>query len=429
MSVFFAGAALLAVLTVVLLWHGRDREPRAADRDDPNLDWFRQRAGELRSADGVAGDAPHQDSAVDTLNDTLEKEARLRLVEDGVGAVAVTGDGAADPGAATPRPGAEGRSPGPWLIVPVLLLAAGLYWQLGAFPDVLIYRDLAALEAGDEDALTGLAERIATRSAQRPENAQYLGLLGQLQVADEDFASAATTYAQLAALAPQSAEAQAQAAQSRFLAAGRVLDEQALRYAQQALAINPQQGMALGLLGMAAFEAGLFDESIRYWRRLQTLEVQGSPGYEMLDDVIAIAQARATGGSVGNEADISAAPGAVAEPGITVTVSAPSENGGVAANAIVYVFARDPAAGSRMPIAVRRLQANELPLTLRLSDADSMAGQRLSEAGEVVITAQLSRNGQPGRDNAAFIGSAPAIAAGDEDVAVTVELDRVNEGP
>jgi cytochrome c-type biogenesis protein CcmH len=59
-----------------------------------------------------------------------------------------------------------------------------------------------------------------------------------------------------------------------------------------------------------------------------------------------------------------------------------------------------------MPIAVRRLTAAELPVTLRLSDADSMAGQVLSDAGDVVVSAQLSRNGQPGEANAP-ISAAP----------------------
>jgi cytochrome c-type biogenesis protein CcmH len=75
-----------------------------------------------------------------------------------------------------------------------------------------------------------------------------------------------------------------------------------------------------------------------------------------------------------------------------------------------------------MPIAVRRLRAADLPLTLRLSDSDAMAGQRLSEAGPVQVSAQLSANGQPGAANALFSGAAadPVAAGGDE---VTVEIE------
>ncbi|HEY7775722.1 MAG TPA: hypothetical protein VIC02_04185, partial [Kineobactrum sp.] len=61
---------------------------------------------------------------------------------------------------------------------------------------------------------------------------------------------------------------------------------------------------------------------------------------------------------------------------------------------------------SRMPIAVQRLQAGDLPATLRLDDSSSMAGQKLSEAGEVVVIVQVSPDGSPGEANASWLGRA-----------------------
>ena len=97
---------------------------------------------------------------------------------------------------------------------------------------------------------------------------------------------------------------------------------------------------------------------------------------------------------------------------------------GVAAQpgATVFVFARPASARGGMPIAVRRLSAGDLPLTLRLSDADSMAGQRLSAAGAVRVSAQLSTNGQPGLANARLSGAAGPVAAGGAEASVTIVL-------
>ena len=76
-----------------------------------------------------------------------------------------------------------------------------------------------------------------------------------------------------------------------------------------------------------------------------------------------------------------------------------------------------------MPIAVRRLSAASLPVDIVLSDGDSMAGQLLSEAGEVRITAQLSPSGQPGAANASHMAvSAPVLASAKAQTTVNLSL-------
>jgi cytochrome c-type biogenesis protein CcmH len=66
----------------------------------------------------------------------------------------------------------------------------------------------------------------------------------------------------------------------------------------------------------------------------------------------------------------------------------------------VFVFARNPALETRMPVAVKRLTAGQLPVTLRLDDASSMAGQKISELASVDVVARVSPNGQPGEQHA-----------------------------
>jgi cytochrome c-type biogenesis protein CcmH len=314
MTLFLLGALLLALLVSgVLLW-GRGAGPRPADLDDPNLSWYRQRQGELAGSDDRA----------------LLDDVRLRLVEEGAVGNAVDSalSGAAGGGDGMPVRGADPgfvRHRFTALLLLVLVVLTGLiYTRTGALEDVLIYRDLESLRPGDRPAVEALARRVEGRLAAQPEATQYLGLLGQLQLAAEDLSAAADSYARLAAAYPDDPTAQAQAAQTRFLAAGRRLDSEAQLLAERALALDPQQGTALGLLGMAAFESGQFNAAINYWERLLRLEAPGSEGYRMLSSVLDIARQRAGVPAVAAAGSAATTGGdAAMSPGIRVDLSLP----------------------------------------------------------------------------------------------------------
>lgn len=409
MSGFFLAAAALLLLAAGLLLVGPSRRPRGADADNPNLAWYRTRERELAGEDGA-----------------LVEEARLRLLEDGV--VTAPGENADDEnGAQATRAGITSpafASRGSVAALVVVLVAATvlIYRQTGSLEDVLIYRELRDLAPEDgEAARVALLERIRARSAARPDNLQYLNLLGRLNMAAENFAQASEAFARLVERAPEDPQALAMAAQSRFLADGRQLDAQAQLFAERALAVDPDQRAALGLLGMASFEAGSYNAAVTYWERLRALEDRGSPGYEMLGEVLALARERAgpalaADGAAGDTPDADG-------PGISVALRL-ADSATADPSATVFVFARPRGQGG-MPVAVRRLRAGELPLTLRLTDSDAMAGQRLSEAGSVVVSAQVSANGQPGRANARFSGQSAPVEAGDGSAGVTIELQPV----
>lgn len=63
---------------------------------------------------------------------------------------------------------------------------------------------------------------------------------------------------------------------------------------------------------------------------------------------------------------------------------------------VLFIFARAPGQAGP-PLAVVRRAATAWPIEFRLTDAESMVdGLRLSNAGEVVVTARLSRSGEAG---------------------------------
>ena len=79
---------------------------------------------------------------------------------------------------------------------------------------------------------------------------------------------------------------------------------------------------------------------------------------------------------------------------------------------VVFVLARAAGTEQGMPIAVSRTQPERWPLSVRLDDRQSMAGQLISEITAVSIEVQVSIDGQPGRDNALYWGRVDAVTVG-----------------
>jgi cytochrome c-type biogenesis protein CcmH len=352
-----------------------------------NLQWFRRREVELARE----GD------------DTLRDDARLRLLED-------EQQQAAPVTKATP-----GQSFPVWILLPLVALASfALYYALGAAPDVMIVRQLESLgENTSPEAMQRLMQDIEGRSAQRPDNLHYVAMLGRYYMGQQDYAKAARTYGTLAQDAPQDAQALAYAAQAEYLASGRELNDATRLKAEQALAINPHQRTALGLLGMASFEQQQYRAAIEYWQRLLATETEDSESAQMIASVIRTAQEKLgvagqpeAGPVVGASAPVATTSGAaVAGAGVTVRVALPA-GAAVDPSDTVFILARNATSDSRMPIAVQRLQGSELPVTLRLDDSNSMAGQKLSETESILVVVQVSPDGRPGEAGASWLGQA-----------------------
>lgn len=358
-----------------------------------NLEWYRLREAELAREGG----------------DDLQDDARLRLLED---EQQQTSSG----GAVSP---VAGQSFPLWILLPlVAIMSSGLYYFLGAAPDVLIVRQLQTIDdSASPEAMQQLMEDIELRSAQRPDNLHYVAMLGRYYMSEQDYERAARTYGTLTREAPGDAQALAYAAQAEYLASGRSLSDGARMKAEQALAVDPHQRTALGLLGMASFEQQKYRAAIEYWERLLVSEPPDSESARMISSVIASARQKlgeddSPAASLVGAPDDSQAPGAIAlesGPGVTVRVALPAGQS-VNSSDTVFILARNAASDSRMPIAVQRLQGSQLPVTLRLDDSNSMAGQKLSDTESVVVVVQVSPGGQPGEANASWLGRAGPLS-------------------
>lgn len=299
----------------------------------------------------------------------------------------------------------------------IVLATVVLYDRLGAYEDVQITRSIASLDEATPTDVTALIARIEARSAERPGNLDYQSLLGEYYVATGNAAGALERFEAILAEAPNAPDVLGRAAQAEFVAEGQVLTERARKRAEQALAGDPRQKSALATLAMGSFGAERYQEAIGYMRVLRDLEIPGSEGHQLMISAIAEAESRlsSTGGTdVASETSTSEA----TKPEVRVAVLLPvGVDEGALAGQTVFVIARPAGSTARMPTAVMRIPTGTWPLKVKLSDENSMAGQKLSALAAVDLEVQVSQNGQPGLNNASFLGELSNVSVGADSVA------------
>ncbi len=419
-EIWWAALLLLALASVFVLLPGWFLRDRRIDTRASNRDWFLQRRAELETSEETRDSGIGRPGATDeTLAQDLLQDARLRMLEE------------ADADAR--EAGREsGSLPVAVLLGVLVVVSAVLYWQLGAGADVALKRQLDAVNENTSEAdYRRLMLAVEDRAAARPDNLYYQGMLGRFYMNEGDYVRARALYVGLAEQAPNDAMAAALAAQAGFLAANRELGPDDQLLAERALSINPHQRTALGLLGMAAFEAGEYLAAVTYWERLLVMEDPQSESAQMIRGVIARAKAQASGGELAAAPPHAAPAPAAAQPvasgpGVTLRLEL-AQGMSASPGDTVFVFARNPALDTRMPVAVKRLTAGQLPVTLRLDDAASMAGQKISELDVVEVVARISPSGQPGEQHATFQASATDLPPGPGEQVHTLVLRPVGD--
>lgn len=299
----------------------------------------------------------------------------------------------------------------------IVLATIVLYDRLGAYEDVQITRSIASLDEATPTDVTALIARIEARSVERPGNLDYQSLLGEYYVATGNAAGALERFEAILAEAPNAPDVLGRAAQAEFVAEGQVLTERARKRAEQALAGDPRQKSALATLAMGSFGAERYQEAIGYMRVLRDLEIPGSEGHQLMISAIAEAESRLSSAGATEVASETTAAEAT-KAAVTVTVSLPvGVDESALAGQTVFVIARPAGSAARMPTAVTRIPANSWPLTVSLSDANSMAGQKLSALAKVDLEVQVSPSGQPGLNNASFTGALRGVLVDSNSVA------------
>jgi cytochrome c-type biogenesis protein CcmH len=295
-------------------------------------------------------------------------------------------------------------------LVPVGAFA--IYLVVGA-PLALDPRFLAENDpahAVDRKELEAMVEKLAEKLQQEPDNLEGWMMLARSYKHFGRFDEAARAYGRVVARVEPNANLLADYADVLAMAQGQKLQGEPEKLIARALELDPKHLKALALAGSAEFEKKNYAAAAKYWERMLPLVPPDSEQAKAINANVAEARGLAGLGSARAEAAPAQAPTPAARAAdgpaqgpsrVSGTVQlAPELAAKVAPTDSVLVYAR-PASGSRMPLAVMRKQAKDLPLTFTLDDTNAMTpDMTLSKHDQVVILARVSKKpgaaSQPG---------------------------------
>jgi cytochrome c-type biogenesis protein CcmH len=276
-----------------------------------------------------------------------------------------------------------------------------------------------------EEQVVAMVERLAARMRANPDDPQGWKILARSYAALGRFKEASDAYANAAARATDDAQLYADYADALAMAQGRTLEGEPEKLIARALAIDPTNTKALALAGTIAFNRKDYAKAADYWERILAVEPADSETAQAARANVAEARALAGGAPAAPPAAASA-PSAPAAPGSRVSGTvrlAPELAAKVAPTDTVFVFAR-AAEGPRMPLAILRRQARELPISFALDDSMAMTpAMKLSSFSRVVIGARVSKSANATPQAGDLQGVTAPVDVGAERIDVVIDTE------
>jgi cytochrome c-type biogenesis protein CcmH len=278
------------------------------------------------------------------------------------------------------------------------LLGYGLYLNWGAIDDV----ERAQTFAQQPKTIEEMTARLEAAVKSDPTSAESWYFLGRTYMAQERPGDAATAFERAVGVAGREPELLGQWAQALYFSGNKQWSEQLQALTDEALKADPAEVTSLGLLGIAAYEAGQFQQAINHWQQLVAVLPAEDPSRLAIQ------------GGIDRAREQLGAPAADAVPaasqGLTVRVTLAAElQAKVQPGDAVFIFAR-AVSGPPMPLAVKRLSVADLPAEVSLSDSDAMMPQlKISGFEQVQLVARISRSGNATAGE--WIGSSQPLAS------------------
>ncbi|MDH0212322.1 c-type cytochrome biogenesis protein CcmI [Stutzerimonas stutzeri] len=395
-----ASALLLVALAFLLLPILRGRRAQAEeDRTALNVALYEERLAELTAqhAAGTLSDAQLEAGRADAARELLEDTENSD----------------------SPKIAKLGRSVPLIAALLVPLVGYGLYMHWGASDKVQMARQFSEQPRTVEEMTAHLEQAVK----EQPDSAEAWYFLGRTYMNQERPADAAKAFARVVELAGRQPELLGQWAQAQYFAGDRQWSEQLQALTDEALQADPQELTSLGLLGIAAYEEGRYQDAVRFWEQLVAALPENDPSREAIRGGIERARQQVDGGSgnaAAGEAPAAASTQAAAlqiqvqlDPKVAETVS-PEDS--------VFVFAR-AVNGPPVPLAAKRLTVGDLPATVTLSDADAMVPSlKISSVEQVTVMARVSRTGDATKGE--WMGQSEALETRGDKNAVRLMIDR-----
>lgn len=420
-NVLFVVLALGMVLCVagVLMWVLLRQRPVVthASQAKANAKVYRDQIADLdhEHESGHISDAEWQQS---------RDELSMRLLEDT---------------SAQDDPVAKQEKPALWTAVLVAvalpLSAMGMYMWLGE-PDALNPIAVQSTDKVDPTQLLQMAESLAQKLNDKPDNLQGWVMLGRTYRTLEKFDASVQAYDRALKLSAdddlklERVEVLAMKSQGNF-------EGEPWNVIRDILQRDPQNYGALLMAGSASYSHEKFADALKYWQQARKPLAADNPDVPGLDEAIASVQQKLgmpAQVAKGPTAQMNAAQTPAAAPsantsgapstGLTVSGQvdlAEALKGKVKPSDVVFIYAT-PANGERMPLAIFKTTVAQLPLAFTLDDSTAMTPDRkLSGAGEVLVKVRVSKSGNAMPQSGDLAGTLGPVKVGSKGLKLEIK--------
>jgi cytochrome c-type biogenesis protein CcmH len=298
------------------------------------------------------------------------------------------------------------------LVLP--LGAAGVYALVSNYPwqDPRLLGDRAQTAhqqgAGSMDEVT---EKLEARLAQNPEDLEGWQMLARTYLLTGQAAKAANALERaLAVTGGGNPDLELDLAEALVVSADPSVQDRAKAFVDAALEADPDNGKALWYSGVIALRSGDEETARQRWMRMSEQDLPEEIR-EMVNEQLAALGVEVPG----------SAPAAARGP--MVAAATPSLAPKLRPGTPLFVSARQPGIPGP-PLAAVRLTSDAIPVTVTLSDANSMIdGRNLSSVEDVEIVARVALGGSVMTTSGDLIGS--VIHAKGSAPDLTVVIDKV----
>lgn len=337
------------------------------------------------------------------------------------------------------------------IVLTVPLAAISLYTTIGDTRGLLSQSQLASATQFGQASVEGMSghaeidtvvESLAARLKDNPEDIEGWVMLARTYTMMERFGDASSVYAKLVEMVPNNPQFLSDYADMLAMTNSGSLRGRPAELVTRALSIDPNYPKALALAGTIEFEQQKYGQAADYWERLLKVIPADTPFAQSVNESVAEARSLAQGGGsvsrpeqFAQSADTGTAD-AVLNDASTVekqaaTSSVPSIAGNVTLDAslagkfspddTLFIFAR-ASQGPRVPLAILRLTAKDLPVSFQLDDNMAMTpAMKLSTFPEVVVGARISKTGQAVPASGDLEGYSQPVKIGDNNISVTID--------
>ena len=348
----------------------------------------------------------------------------------------------------------EGASKTTWMSAVLLAFAVpasavALYLYLGTPNAVELVKvppkPEVPLTADGKPDIEKLVKNLHTKMLENPENAQGWYMLGRSYMMMQRFDGAIEAYDNLLRLQPEDPDVMLMLADALSMKQQGKMEGRPETLINAALEKVPNNTTALWLSGMALEQSGRLQEALVRWQVLHPLLNGNEAEQAQLDVLINRVEgkiASANGASDGaSQVDVKSGASEASKAAVVATEEETAVSKSEAAAQIsvtvslgekfreqvspedsVFIYAKAQS-GPPMPLAAKRLQVKDLPISVTLNDAMAMMPHmKLSMFPKVIVGARISKSGNAISQDGDYYVEQEQVSHGDS---ITLSIDKV----